>query len=91
MADYQVTCTKKDGADADRRIDALAGPGWKQASIDDVICWIEKEGHTFWVEVAKKRVSVVVRQHDTGRRLKYLTTEADSFPPNNLLKLPDCP
>lgn len=87
---YQVTCTKKDGADPDRRIDALGGPGWKTSPIDDVIRWIES-GHTFWVEVDRRRVTVLVRQHNTGRRLKYLTTEGDGFPPNNLLKLPDCP
>ena len=87
MADYQVTCTKKDGADPDRRIDALGG-SWGSAPIDHVIHWIE-QGHTFWTEVDKNRAEIIVRAHDKGR--KYLTTEGDGFPPNNLLKLPDCP
>lgn len=88
MATYQVTCTKKDGADADRRIDALAGPGWR-GTIDEVIGWID-QGHKFWTTADGKSVWVIVQTHPTSRR-RYLTTEGDGFPPNNLLKLPDCP
>ncbi|MDQ0249215.1 hypothetical protein J2W22_001262 [Sphingomonas kyeonggiensis] len=87
MGDYQVGCIIPDGRDADRRIDSLGGPNFKTAPIDDVIRWIE-EGHTFWVSVRGYRVNVLVRQHSNGR--KYLTTEGDSFPPNNLLNLPHC-
>lgn len=88
MADYRVSCIIPDGGDADRRIDSLGGPGWKTSPIDHVIGWIERHGHTFWVEVAGRRVNVVVAQHANGR--KYLTTERDGFPPNNLLRLERC-
>ena len=57
--------------------------------IDQIINWIETRLHTFYVNVAGRQVLVVVRQHAHNFR-KYLTTEADSFPPNNLLKLPNC-
>lgn len=88
MADYQITCTKKDGADADRRIDALGGPNFKTSPIDDVIRWIDG-GHTFWVSVRGRRTEVITAVHHTTRR-RYLTTQGDSFPPNNLEALPNC-
>lgn len=89
MADYQVTCIKRDGADADRRIDRLGGPGWND-SIDNVIRFIKNGSHRFWTTAQGRSVWVIVKQHPTSRR-DYLTTEGDSFPPNNLLSLPDCP
>lgn len=94
MASYQVTCIRPDGADADRRIDRLGGIGpdgagqWND-SIDNVIAAIGN-GHSFWVEVARQRVSVVRKVHPTSGRW-YLTTQPDGFPPNNLLSLPRCP
>lgn len=93
MADYQVTCIKPDGADADRRIDRLGGTrttegGTWNDSIDNVIAAIGR-GHTFWVSVQNRRVAVIRRVHHTSGRW-YLTTEPDGFPPNNLLSLPRC-
>lgn len=90
MTDYQVTCTKKDGADADRRIDKLGGPQFAPAPIDDVIRWIESGAHKFWTSVQGRSVWIEVRVHPASGR-KYLTTQGDGFPPNNLLRLPDCP
>lgn len=89
MGRYQVTCHVPDGADADRRIDKLGGTFHAQPQpIDTIIRWID-EGHTFWTEAYGRAVEVVVRTHShSGRR--YLTTEGDGFPPNNLLKLPTC-
>ncbi len=89
MGDYQVKCIIPDGADADRRIDRLGGTfSDKSELIDTVIGWID-QGHTFWTEVHGRRVPVLAKTHPTtGRR--YLTTEGDSFPPNNLLNLPRC-
>ncbi|MBD3759358.1 MAG: DUF3892 domain-containing protein [Rhizorhabdus sp.] len=88
LADYQVTCVVPDGADADRRIDRLGGPGWND-SIDNVIRFIKAGAHRFYTSVAGQTVWVVVKQHPTSGR-DYLTTQADGFPPNNLLKLPHC-
>jgi hypothetical protein len=95
MADVRVTCITRDGADADRRIDRLGGPqpsgdGRWNASIDEVIDYIRKGTHHFWITAGGKTVWLVVRVHPTSGRY-YLTTEADAFPPNNLLSLPDCP
>lgn len=88
MADYQVTCIRRDGADADRRIDRLGG-SWGSGSVDEVILWI-RQGHTFWTMVQGKRANIVIdRRPYSGR--EYLRTESDSFPPNNLLNLPECP
>jgi len=88
MADYQITCTKKDGPDSDRRIDALGGPQFPTTPIDQVIRLIEARTHRFWTVASGKSVWIEVKERN-GR--KYLTTEGDSYPPNNLLKLKDCP
>jgi hypothetical protein len=89
MADYQVTCIRRDGSDLDRRIDRLGGPGWND-NIDNVINWIETGAHRFWTSVGGKSVWVVVATHPTSYR-KFLRTQTDSYPNNNLLFLPECP
>lgn len=88
MGRYRITHTRKDGADADRRIDALMIDGYVY-HIDQVIDWINSQQHTLYVEVAGRNVGVVTDQHPSTRRW-YLTTQADGFPPNNLLRLPNC-
>lgn len=83
---YQITHVRPDGRDLDRRIDAVfaAGVEWK---IDQVIAAIEQRKAGFYVSVNFRTVDVVVRVHPTSYR-KYITTEGDGFPPNNLLSLP---
>jgi Protein of unknown function (DUF3892) len=88
MADYQVTCIRRDGSDADRRIDRLGGQGWND-TIDIVIGFIQSGAHRFWTSVNGVSAWVVVRGHPTSGRL-YLATESDGYPPNNLLSLPEC-
>jgi len=88
MADYFITHTRKDGADYDRRIDAVMING-QVYDIDTVIDWINSGAHRFFVSVWGRAVLVVTRIHSTSGRW-YLTTEADGYPPNNLLSLPDC-
>lgn len=85
MSDYQITRTRKDGPDADRRIDA-AEVGGQVYPVDTVISWIES-GHRFYVIVNGKTVWVYVR---TRNSRKYITTSADGYAANNLLQLPDC-
>ena len=88
MADFYITHTRKDGADDDRRIDALQITG-KVYPIDTVIGWVNGGEHRFYVSVQGRTVRVVALIHHSSRRW-YLTTEGDGFPPNNLLALPDC-
>lgn len=93
MADYQVQCIKRDGADADRRIDGIGGvAGGKRwyLPVDEAIRWIEQGKGRFYVTAFGRWVWVIVKIHPTSGR-KYLTTEGDGFPPNNLLNLPNCP
>lgn len=89
MANYQVTCIRRDGSDADRRIDRLGGQDWND-TIDSVIQFIQSGGHRFWTAADGKSVWVEVRQHPVSGRL-FLQTEGDNYPNNNLLKLPECP
>jgi hypothetical protein len=88
MADCQITCTTKDGPDSDRRIDALGGPQFPKAPIDKVIALIEAGKDRFWTVADGKSVWIEKKERNGA---KYLTTQGDGYPPNNLLKLPDCP
>lgn len=88
MADYRITHSRKDSSDADRRLDGFQIEG-RYYDIDQVIDWIWNRAHRFWVSVQGQSVWVEVRQHSHSGR-KFLTTEGDGFPPNNLLNLPDC-
>ena len=87
MARYSITHSRKDGFDLDRRLDGFQING-QYYDIDVVIGWILSGAHSFYVFIFGREVAVVVRQHQNGRW--YLTTEADTFPPNNLLNLPNC-
>lgn len=94
MTEYRVTCITRDGPDADWRIDRLGGPkpeggGHWNDTIDRVISFIEAGTHQFWTMEGGKAVWIRVRVHPTSGR-KYLATQNDSFPPNNLLSLPEC-
>lgn len=86
MSHYRITHSRKDGADADRRLDGFLVNG-QYIPIDTVISMI-MNGHTFYVEVYGRPVEVIRQRHYYGR--EYLTTQGDGFPPNNLLALPDC-
>lgn len=91
---HQVHCHKPDNADADRRIQGIGGANhdgtrW-YLPIDQAIADIDSQKYAFFVEVRNQRVKVIVATHPTSRR-RYLTTEGDGFPPNNLLNLPTCP
>jgi hypothetical protein len=88
MADYRITHSRKDSSDADRRLDGFLIEG-RYYDIDQVISWISKREHRFWVTAQNRSVWVEVRQHSHSGR-QFLTTEGDGFPPNNLLNLPDC-
>lgn len=93
MGDHRIDCTNKDGPDPDYRIDGFGGvtvPGntrWHD-TLDNLLAAM-RNGHTFWVSVQNRRVEVIAKQHPRSKRW-YATTEPDSFPPNNLLNLPDC-
>lgn len=84
---YQVTCITPDGSDADQRIDAIGGSGWKYP-IDDAIAKIENKTYEFWTYAAGVATDVIVAKRSNGR--KYLKTVADGVEPNNLLALPTC-
>ena len=88
MGTFRITHTRKDGADADRRIDAVMVEG-RVYPIDDIINWIRRREHSFYVQVWGRTVNVLAQIHPTSRRW-FLTTEGDGFPPNNLLSLPPC-
>jgi hypothetical protein len=84
---YEVSCHVPDNADADRRMQGIGGSNWYK-SIDEVIRCIDA-GDAFYVDVGGRRVRVITGRHaHSGHR--YITTEGDGFPPNNLLRLQRC-
>ena len=89
MADYQITHSRKDGADADRRLDGFIIMGHGYYDIDQVIGFVKNPQNRFFVSVGGRSVRVEVQRHATSSR-EYLTTAGDGFPPNNLLNLPNC-
>lgn len=87
MTSYQITHTRPDGSDHDRRIDGFMIDGGYY-DIDRVIGFIRNDGHWFYTSVGGVVAWVEVRKHANG--VLYLTTQGDGFPPNNLLRLPPC-
>lgn len=88
---HEVTCTIPDGADHDRRIDAIGGPdggGWTMVQ-EDAINGLRNGAFTLWTKGGGKIAEVVARQRPTGRW--HLQTVSDGVLGNNLLLLPRCP
>ena len=91
MTDYRIDCSTKDGPDPGYRLDGFGGPdpttgGRWYGTIDQVLQSMDA-GHTFYVIVNGKRVEAFPATRGTTR---YITTTGDSYPPNNLLNLPNC-
>ena len=84
MSAHEITATRKDGPDPDYRLDAFKwGNHW--FGIDTMISLID-QGYNFFVRVGGYTANVFKRWN--GKRW-YLTTEADGYPYNNLLHLPN--
>lgn len=86
MADRQVT---RSGKDADGDITALCNPGqsWSPRRKANAISDIDSGLHGYHVVTNGKRVEVRVVN---GPRGKYLRTDPDTTPRNNLDDLLDC-
>lgn len=91
---YRVTCITKRPThyDAHTRIQAIGGAKGDGTywSIDEDVAieGIENGKWEFYVIVGLHIVSVIVAVHN-GR--KYLKTQTDSYSPDNLPALPECP
>ena len=86
---WQITCiSKTSGSDPFERIGRVGGPegeGWT-LSVDEIIAHINK-GTSFWVDIAGRRVDVVI-SNNCGRT--YIKTRTDADAPDCLLSLPEC-
>ena len=86
---HLVSCHVPDNADLDRRMQGIGGVGWYM-SVDEVLIRMDR-GEEFIVNYAGlPRVRVIPGRHPITLR-RFITTEGDGFPPNNLLRLPRCP
>jgi hypothetical protein len=80
---------RKTGKDTQGDITKLCdgGQAWSPRSKADAIRDIESRVHTYHVPWTDGRTEIRVVQGATG---KYLRTDRDSTPRNNLDELPDC-
>jgi hypothetical protein len=93
----QIGCIRKRGNhyDPHERIEGVGGSGstilsggrWYDPE-ETAIRNVERDPQSYYVDVGGRSVWVVVATHN-GR--KYLKTTADTYAPNNLLNLPECP
>lgn len=86
MASRQITHTEKD---EDGDITALCNPDkfWSPRLKWTAINEIESGEHRYWVDVDGKRVDIHVAGSGAD---KYLCTDPDETPVNNLDYLPNC-
>jgi Protein of unknown function (DUF3892) len=89
MGRYQITCITKRGNhyDPHERIEYIGQQSNWKLSEHSAISRIESGQDSFFTMVNGREAEVIVTTH--GVR-KYLKTNADGYPPNNLLALPDC-
>jgi hypothetical protein len=91
--DVQVQCiNKRDRPGPHERIQNIGGVNpdggrWKLRE-DQAIAGMKVGTWTFYTNVSGARANVRIGRH-LGN--EYLTTEPDGLPPNNLLRLPECP
>lgn len=85
----QVTCITRRGGYLDPRfrISRIGGLGWCLAE-EDAIAELTVNMNAFYVETAHGTAYLAVATHH-GRQ--YLSSEADSEVPTDLLALPECP
>lgn len=88
MADYHITCIRRDRMDPDRTIDGIGGPICGYLPMNEALRWIDA-GHTFHTYFNGVRAEVFAVGTMLGGR--YLTTSADGLLGNNLLHLEECP
>ncbi len=87
MADRAVPRTGKNTQGDITSLCGEAGASWSPRSKANAIADIENRLHTYYVPWNSGRTEIRVVNGATG---KYLRTDRDSTPRNNLLDLPNC-
>lgn len=92
MAEYQVKCINKQPRDNPYdRIDTIGiitTDGVQKFSVADIVRFIAQDGHRFFVKKNGKKVFLEVGLSPFGN--KYVKTNDDGEPLNNLLNLNEC-
>jgi hypothetical protein len=86
VSDVQVTCTSKMNRYDHETITELGGFHWRRSKAD-VAYLIDTRINRFFTQAGPYRAWLRTK---VGRNGKYVQTEGDPTPENNLLKLPDC-
>jgi Protein of unknown function (DUF3892) len=89
----QVSCITKPIRDAKHRIQGIGGLNHDGSrwwmTLDSAIAMVESKRFSFFVLDGTTKVSIVVDISASGR--KFLRTDFDGKPTNNLEQLPECP
>lgn len=90
MAEYQVTCIRRDGRDSDRSIDGMGG-AFGYATLDQILASM-RQGHRFfvWAPSPSGRAYLEIRPA-TALSRAHVRTIPDGRYDNNLHSLPECP
>jgi hypothetical protein len=92
----RVTCIKKSGGYHENPHEAISTLGWKNEATnetgsstrEDMWKFVNDGGYAFVRDSAGNTAKVMAKTNSRGT--KYVQTEADGKPSDNLLKLPEC-
>lgn len=87
MSDLQVTCATKTNRSDYELIRDLGGPGWRHPKAE-LARQIDSGINQFFTQSGSYKARL---RTFMGRLRKYVKTESDPTPANNLLNLPNCP
>lgn len=91
MAEYRVTCVRRDGSDRDRSIDGLGGPVFGFGTLDQILAWM-RQGHAFYVLAPSHSGKAYLEiRPATAFTRAHVRTIPDGRYDNNLHALEDCP
>jgi len=95
MASARITCINKSGGYHDNPHEAISHYGWVdingatgKSNRADMVNWIESGNSAYVTDSYGNKVYCMIKTSRNGN--KFLQTESDGKPTNNLLELPEC-
>ncbi len=96
ISKFQIVCINKDGGNHDNPYEAIWNFGWLNAAtgergradLSGMVKFVEEGGYAYTRDVLGREAHLVVRVSARGN--KYVQTEANGKPTDNLLSLTEC-